>query len=115
MRIVFLAILLLPTVAVGHINERGMDYNSYKDSWGTPCCTNRDCQAAEQFKESVENGREVIHLLIEGLWITVPRAYVIGELALDGRAHWCGVKLGTNNRKGWRPGTRCVILPPRLL
>jgi hypothetical protein len=116
LRIVCLALLmLLPALAHGHVNDRGMDYGRYKDSAGIPCCSNKDCQPADHFVETVENGREVVRLLIDGMWITVPRAFVVGELATDGRAHWCGIKLYTSNRRGWRPGTRCVILPPRLL
>jgi hypothetical protein len=108
-------LLLAPAVALGHVNDRGMDYRSYKDSAGIPCCDNRDCHPAEKFDEAVENGREVIHLLIDGVWITAPRGFLVGEHARDGRAHWCGIKLFANDRKSWRPGTRCIILPPRVL
>lgn len=108
-------LLLLPVMAAAHVNDRGMDYRLFKDRIGIPCCDNKDCHPAEEFTEVVENGKEVVRLLIDGLWITVPRAFVIGEQATDGRAHWCGMKLRTNSGRGWRPGTRCIILPPRVL
>ena len=83
--IMFFALLLfVPVSAGGHVNERGMDYRSFKDSAGSPCCSNEDCYAAEKFTETVENGSEVIRLLIDRTWISVPRAYVIGEHATDG-------------------------------
>jgi hypothetical protein len=116
LRIAFLvSTLLLPAIALAHVNERGMDYGMFKDKAGIPCCSNKDCHPAEEFSEVVEDGRDVVRLLVDGLWITVPRAFVVGEHATDGRAHWCGVKLGTNSGRGWRPGTRCIILPPRVL
>jgi hypothetical protein len=113
--IMFLALLLFVPVRAGGVNERGMDYRSFKDSAGSPCCSNEDCYAAEKFTETVENGSEVIRLLIDRTWISVPRAYVIGEHATDGRAHWCGNRIWSSQRRGWRPATRCIILPPRLL
>jgi hypothetical protein len=115
-RILCLALMLLaPASASGHVNDRGMDYRSYKDGAGIPCCNKSDCHPAETFRETVENGREVVRMLIDGIWITVPRIFVVGELATDGRAHWCGIKLLTDDRESWRPGTRCVILPPRSI
>lgn len=115
-RLLVLALLLLvPAHARSHVNDRGMDYRSYKDSTGIPCCNIKDCHPAEKFQETVENGQEVVRLLIDGLWIAVPRVFVIGDLATDGRAHWCGMKLRTRDGKSWRPGTRCVILPPRSI
>jgi hypothetical protein len=116
LRILVLALVLLAPASVrGHVNDRGMDYGSFKDSTGIPCCNDKDCHPAEKFLETVENGREVIRLLIDGLWITVPRAFVIEQHATDGRAHWCGIKLKANDGNPWRPGTRCVILPPRYI
>ena len=56
-----------------------------------------------------------MRLLIDGVWITVPRMFVVHAPATDGRAHWCGLKLKTGNPRVWRPGTRCIILPPRVL
>jgi hypothetical protein len=115
-RFLLLALLLLAPASVrGHVNDRGMDYRSFKDGTGIPCCDKDDCHPAEKFLETVENGREVIRLLIDGVWITVPRAFLIGEHATDGRAHWCGIKLAANDGRSWRPGTRCVILPPRYI
>jgi hypothetical protein len=108
-------LLLLPALAVAHVNDRGMDYQAFTDKSGFPCCTNKDCHPAEHFTETVENGREIIRLLVDGVWITASRSFVVGERATDGRAHWCGLKLGTNTGRGWRPGTRCIILPPRVL
>jgi hypothetical protein len=116
LRIASLALLL--SVAAGvhaHVNDRGMDYRLYKDGAGIPCCSKEDCQPAEKFVETVENGREVVRLLIDGEWITVSRRFLIQAPATDGRAHWCGIKLATGNPKVWRPGTRCIILPPRVL
>lgn len=100
---------------LAHVNDRGMDYRDFKDSAGIPCCSKEDCLPAEHFIETVENGREVVRLLIDGEWIVVPRVFVIAAPATDGRAHWCGLKLKTGNPRVWRPGTRCIILPPRVL
>jgi hypothetical protein len=116
LRILSLALALLAPASVGgHVNDRGMDYRTFKDSGGIPCCNKNDCHPADKFRETVENGREVIRLLIDGVWITVPRIFLISEHATDGRAHWCGIKLVTKDPNSWRPGTRCVILPPRYL
>jgi hypothetical protein len=106
-------LLALETVAQAHVNDRGMDYRRYKDTAGIPCCSKDDCQPAEKFVETVENGREVVRLLIDGVWITVPRSFLSPRQATDGRAHWCGIKVRVGD--AWRPGTRCIILPPRLL
>lgn len=92
-----------------------MDYRAFKDTAGVPCCNKDDCHPAEQFVETVENGREVVRLLIDGVWISVPRIFIVPAPATDGRAHWCGLKLATGNPRVWRPGTRCIILPPRVL
>jgi hypothetical protein len=115
-RIAALALLLSIALDVhAHVNDRGMDYGLYKDGAGIPCCSKEDCQPAERFVETTEDGREVIRLLIDGVWITVSRGFLIAKPATDGRAHWCGLKLATGNPKVWRPGTRCIILPPRVL
>jgi hypothetical protein len=98
-----------------HVNDRGMDYRTFKDTAGIPCCSKEDCQPAEDFIETVENGQEVVRLRIDGVWITVPRMFVLPAPATDNRAHWCGLKLKTGNPHVWRPGTRCIILPPRVL
>ncbi len=110
-----IAALAAATVVLAHVNDRGMDYRAFKDSAGVPCCSKEDCYPADKFVETVENGREVVRLLIDGVWITVPRIFVVLAPATDGRAHWCGLKLATGNPKVWRPGTRCIILPPRVL
>ena len=106
-------LLALAAVAQAHVNDRGMDYRLYKDTAGIPCCSKEDCQPAEKFVETVENGREVVRLLIDGVWIAVPRAFLAPRQATDGRAHWCGMRVRVGD--AWRPGTRCIILPPRLL
>ena len=116
LRLALFAVLLASAaVAHAHVNDRGMDYRKFKDTGGIPCCSKEDCQAAEKFVETVENGREVVRLLIDGVWITVSRGFVVPAPATDGRAHWCGIKLATGNPRVWRPGTRCIILPPRVL
>jgi hypothetical protein len=111
-------VALLMSAAAGvqaHVNDRGMDYRLFKDTAGIPCCSNKDCQPAEHFIETAEGGREVVRLLIDGVWITVPRGFLAPKQATDGRAHWCGMKLHSGDYGAWRPGTRCIILPPRLL
>jgi hypothetical protein len=111
-----LAVMLATAAGVhAHVNDRGMDYRKYKDGTGIPCCSKDDCYPAEKFIETVENGREVVRLLIDGVWITVSRRFLVEAPATDGRAHWCGLKLVTGNPRVWRPGTRCIILPPRVL
>ena len=107
-----IALFALSTLpAFGHINDRGMDYTSYRDPAGTPCCDDRDCRAADDFVDVRERG--LVRLKIDGQWIDVPRAVVVAEDARDGRAHWCGGRLFTNSHLGWIPFPRCVILPPR--
>lgn len=116
--IVLAALLAAPAIGAhvrAHVNDRGMDYRTYKDTGGVPCCSKEDCQPAEEFVETVENGQEVVRLLIDGVWITVQRMFVVQAPATDNRAHWCGLKLKTGNPRVWRPGTRCIILPPRVL
>ena len=116
LRIACLALLLAIGGGVrAHVNERGMDYRQFKDRVGIPCCTKEDCHPAEKFVETQEEGREVVRLLIDGAWITVSRDFLVAQPATDGRAHWCGIMLKTGNPKIWRPGTRCIILPPRVL
>jgi len=116
LRITSLALLLAIAGGVrAHVNERGMDYRLFKDAVGIPCCSKEDCRPAEKFVEAQENGREVVRLLIDGKWITVSRDFLVAQPATDGRAHWCGIMLQTGNPRIWRPGTRCIILPPRVL
>jgi hypothetical protein len=115
-RTAFLALVLVSAAAAhAHVNDRGMDYRAYQDSFGVPCCSKEDCRPADDFIEAVENGREVVRLLIDGTWITVSRQFLVEPPSTDGRAHWCGLKLVTGNPKVWRPGTRCIILPPKML
>jgi hypothetical protein len=98
-----------------HVNDRGMDYGRYQNAAGIPCCSREDCRPAEKFIETVEYGREVVRLLLDGVWITVSRSFLVDAPATDGRAHWCGLKLATGNPRVWRLSTRCIILPPRVL
>jgi hypothetical protein len=116
LRAALMALLLaMAAGAHAHVNDRGMDYRKFKDSSGIPCCSKEDCFPAEEFVETREQGREVVRLLIDGVWITAPRAFVVQAPATDNRAHWCGIKLRTGDPRVWRPGTRCIILPPRML
>ena len=98
-----------------HVNERGMDYRLSRTRSAFPAAARRTASPPEQFVETVEEGEEVVRLLIDGVWITVSRIFVVRAPATDGRAHWCGLKLKTGNPRVWRPGTRCIILPPRVL
>src|SRR4051794_4830587 len=113
MKVIHLTLLLaLATMpAFAHVGDRGMDYTSYRDNAGTPCCDERDCRPADDFVDVRERGQ--VRLSIDGQWIDVPRAVVVAEDARDGRAHWCGGRYFTNSHLGWAPLPRCVILPPR--
>ena len=115
MQINHLAILVaLGTApALAHVNDWGMDYSLYKDHKGAPCCDNRDCRPADSFVEITKHGQAVVRLLIDGVWIDIPRTFVVAEDARDGRAHWCGGRLFTNSHLGWIAFPWCVILPPR--
>lgn len=102
------------TAASGHVNDRGMDYRSYKDRYGQSCCDVRDCVPAANFVETFVNGQAVVQLLIDGIWITVPGAYVVADHASDGRAHFCGkLHRGGASPAEVKPEPTCVILPPR--
>jgi hypothetical protein len=106
--------LLCVTVTSAHVNDRGMDYRRYKDRYGQSCCNERDCRPAADFVETVLNGEPIVRLLIDGTWVTVPRAYVVTDLASDGRAHFCGkLYLPGNNPAEVKPEPICIILPPR--
>src|SRR2546423_11610232 len=105
------ALFALSTLpAFGHINDRGMDYTSYRDPAGTPCCDDRDCRPADDFADVRERG--LVRLKIEDQWIDVPRAVVVAEYARDGRAHWCGGGPFTNSHPPWVPFPPCRSLPP---
>lgn len=106
-------LLLAPQSASTHENDRGMDYRSYKNQGRVPCCNNEDCRPAQEFNERIDGDRIVFRLLVDGVWIDVPRTYVVAEDAPDGRAHWCGVKMFVGQHGAWLPATRCLILPPR--
>jgi hypothetical protein len=108
------AMLLSAVAASAHKNDRGMDYRGYKDRYGLSCCNERDCRPAADFVETAVDGQPVVRLLIDGVWITVPRAYVVADLASDGRAHFCGkLHLPAGNPAEVKPEPTCVILPPR--
>lgn len=110
MRFRHLLLVALGTMpALAHVNDRGMDYNLYKDHLGSPCCDHTDCRPADDFAEVKERGQ--VRLLIDGQWINVPRVVVVARDASDGRAHWCGGRLFTNSHLGWVPFVRCIILP----
>jgi hypothetical protein len=106
-----LAALFAPAAAAHH-NDRGMDYSSYRDARGLPCCNATDCRPASDFADVVVNGQPMVRLLIEGEWYEVLRYFVVAENATDGRAHWCG-KTAVSGDGRRRPAPVCVILPPR--
>ena len=100
--------------AFAHVNDKGMDYRDYKDRYGQSCCNIEDCRPAADFVETIDNGLPAVRLLIEGIWITVSRSYVVATQALDGRAHFCGRLYRPNgNPAEVKPEPICVILPPR--
>jgi hypothetical protein len=100
--------------ASAHVNDRGMDYRRYKDRYGQSCCDVRDCKPADDFIDTLVNGEAVVRLLIDGVWITVSRSYVVADPASDGRAHFCGRLYSAGNKQAdVKPEPICVILPPR--
>jgi hypothetical protein len=105
--------ILLSAVAAAHVNDRGMDYRSFKDRFGQSCCDVDDCRPAADFVETVVNGQPVVRLLIEGVWITVSRSYVIAAQASDGRAHFCGrLHRPSSDPADVKAEPICIILPP---
>jgi hypothetical protein len=112
--VLVLCLLVGAASLAAHVNDRGMDYQRYKDRFGQLCCGVQDCRPAADFVETVANGEPVIRLLFEGGWITVSRQYLVSELATDGRAHFCGRLYVVNADSGRvKPEPTCVILPPR--
>ena len=106
--------LLSAVVASAHVSDRGMDYRSFKDRYGQSCCDDRDCKPAADYAETVVKGQAVVRLLIDGIWITVSRSYVVASYASDGRAHFCGrLHIPGSNPAEVKPEPICVILPPR--
>jgi len=100
--------------ASAHVNDRGMDYRTFKDRYGQSCCSEQDCVPAADFVETTAGSTAVVRLLINGVWITVPRSYVVGAFASDGRAHFCGrLHLPNGNPSEVKPEPTCIILPPR--
>lgn len=111
-RLFLLLCLVGASAAAAHRNDRGMDYGSYKDGRGIPCCNNTDCRPADDFADAITNGQAMVRLLIDGTWYNVSRYFVVAENATDGRAHWCG-KMVVSTGGERRPAPICVILPPR--
>jgi hypothetical protein len=74
--------VILLSAAAAHVNDRGMDYRPFKDRFGQSCCDVADCRPAADFVETVVDGEAVVRLLIDGIWITVSRSYVIAAQAL---------------------------------
>jgi hypothetical protein len=107
-------LLVLAVSALAHVNDRGMDYQRYRDRYGQACCGVMDCRPADDFVETVVDGDAVVRLLLDGRWITVPRDYVVSDRATDGRAHFCGqVYVFGGDPERVLPAPTCVILPPR--
>jgi hypothetical protein len=107
-------VFLSAAAATAHVNDRGMDYEKYRNSKGQSCCDNRDCRPAKDFVETVVNGHALVRLLIDGTWITVSRFHINPDPASDGRAHWCGrLELIYGRPAMAQPDPVCVILPPR--
>ena len=105
--------ILLSAVAAAHVNDRGMDYRRFKDRFGQSCCDVEDCRPAADFVETVVDGKPVVRLLIEGIWITVSRSYVIAAEASDGRAHFCGrLHRPSSDPADVKAEPICIILPP---
>jgi hypothetical protein len=108
------SLLLGVAAATAHVNDRGMDYEKYKNRKGESCCDNRDCRPAKDFVEAVVKGHAIVRLLIDGTWISVSRYHVNPDPASDGRAHWCGRLDMIGGRPSiLQPDPVCVILPPR--
>ncbi|KAB2912051.1 MAG: hypothetical protein F9K29_20605 [Hyphomicrobiaceae bacterium] len=112
-RLLTLFLALGCATVAAHVNDRGMDYSPYKDQRGIPCCNDTDCRPADDYAETTIDGRPVVRLLIDGMWITVSRYFVVAEDATDGRAHWCGKTLRFGATAEARPVPTCIILPPR--
>jgi hypothetical protein len=114
-RRLLLACLLLTVVAASaHVNDRGLDYGVFKDRYGQSCCDGRDCRPAADFVETVVDGEPVVRLLIDGIWVTISRSYVVAREATDGRAHFCGkLHVPGSDPAQVKPEPTCVILPPR--
>jgi hypothetical protein len=108
------AVLLCSAAASAHVNDRGMNYRSFKDRYGQSCCHERDCRPAADFVETIIAGEPVVRLLIDGHWITVSSFYVVARHASDGRAHFCGrLHVPAGKPADVKPEPTCVILPPR--
>ena len=99
--------------ANAHVNDKGMDYDSYKTASGHSCCDDSDCKPALDFIEATQDGKPVVRLLIDGLWVTFERSYVVANFATDGRAHFCGRLRISGNPPKADPDTVCIILPSR--
>ena len=106
--------LLTATTALAHVNDRGMDYEHYKNRYGLRCCGALDCRPVNDFVETIIDGKPVVRLLFDFGWVTVPAYFVAPEPATDGRAHFCGeLHVPSTNPAEVKPEPICVILPPR--
>jgi hypothetical protein len=111
--LLLIASAILLRAATAHVNDRGMDYRPFKDRFGQSCCDVDDCRPAADFVETIVDGQPVVRLLIEGIWFTVSRSYVIAAPASDGRAHFCGrLHRPSGNPADVKAEPICVILPP---
>ena len=107
-------VFLSVATASAHVGDSGMDYRNYKDRYGQSCCDDRDCRPAADFVETAVKDQPVVRLLINGIWITVSRDYVVANYASDGRAHFCGrLNVTGSSPADVKPEPTCIILPPR--
>jgi hypothetical protein len=116
MKIPWLPLCLLASTATAfaHVNDRGMDYERYKDRYGVSCCGVQDCRPADDFVEAVINGEHVVRLLLDRGWVTVPHSFVIPAPSTDERAHFCGeLYVPGSDPAEVKAAPTCVILPPR--
>ena len=88
-----------------------MDYRSYQGQCGGPYAAARTTATPRRNSRDGRGRREdIIRLLIDGVWISVPRAYLVGEHATDGRGTLvsAGTEFGAANA-GLAPATACII------
>jgi hypothetical protein len=106
--------LVTATAVPAHVNDRGMDYEHFKNGYGLRCCGPTDCRPAIDFVETIIDEKPVVRLLLDFGWITVPAYFVVPEPATDGRAHFCGeLYVPGNDLHEMNANPMCVILPPR--
>jgi len=102
------AVLLAPSLVESHDIYVG----AYTKQ-GVPCCNDGDCVPAP-FRFTPEG----VEMLVRGVWIRVPRWYIM-YLELPGdttayRSHWCG-EINRIPTDGANTLTRCAILPPHAM